>query len=140
MLNYLLETSGGRAARKRLTIEWATLEQDCTDVLRADRLDRTLDLVDMLTEITIQVAIVVAEVRPLQFTHAELRGETEGAFTDVLLGNETLERLASDDETDFVRSRYPRRVAALSETVRDGLSDDWVDEDEVSAPIKTSRT
>lgn len=124
MSNYFLQTSRASRARKRCAIKWATLVSNRADVLRADRLDRTLDLVDVLTEISVEVTVVVAEVRPLQFAHSKLRGETEGAFTDVLLGNQTFESLASDDEGDLIRRGDPSRIAALTKTVGDrGLID-----------------
>ncbi len=94
----------------------------------------------MLTEIAIQVAIVVAEVSPLQFTHRELRGKAEGSLTDIVFGDETLERVASDNESNLVRSGHPSRIAALSKSVRDGGADDGVDKDEVAGAIETSST
>ena len=76
----------------------------------------------MLTEVTVEVAIVVAEVGPLELTHRELRGEAEGTLSDVLLRHEALEALAGDDEHDLVSSVDPIRVAALAVTVGDRRS------------------
>ena len=135
---YWLQTSRGGRARQGLTIKRATLEQHGNHILRTDRLDRTLDLVDVLTEISVEIAIVVAEVSPLKLTHRELRGEAEGSLTDIVFGDETLERLASDDEAQLVRSGHPSRIAALSKPVRDGGADDGVDKDEVAGAIETS--
>ena len=138
MLIYLLQTSRAGGAGERLTVKRATLEQHGNHVLRADRLDRTLDLVDVLTEVTVEVTVVVAEVSPLQLTHRKLRGEAEGSLTDIVLGDETLERLTSDNESDLVRSGHPSRIAALSKSVRDGGADDGVDKDEVAGAIEAS--
>ena len=137
--NYLLlQTRRGGRAGQRLTVKRATLEQHGNHILRTDRLDRALDLVDVLTEIPVEVAVVVAEVSPLQFTHRELRGKAEGSLTDIVFGDETLERLASDDEAHLVRSGHPSRIAALSKPVRDGGADDGVDKDEVAGAIEAS--
>ena len=87
-------------------------------------MDRTLNLVDVLTEISVEIAIVVAEVRPFQLAHRELRGKAEGSLTDVLLRNKAFESLPGDDKSDLVVRSDPSRIAALSETVRDrGLID-----------------
>lgn len=56
----------------------------------------------MLTEVTIEVAIVVAEVSPLKFTHSELGSEAERTLTNIALRDQTLEGIASDDETNLV--------------------------------------
>jgi len=92
----------------------------------------------VLTEVTIEVTIVVAEVSPLQFAHRKLRGKAESSLTDIVLGDETLERLTSDNEAHLVRSGNPSRIAALSKSVRDGGADDGVDKDEVARAIKAS--
>lgn len=92
----------------------------------------------MLTIITVQVAVVVAEVRPLEFAHRELRGKLEGAFTRVVFGHKALERVASDDEADFVRSVDPRGIAALRKTVGDRRRNDRIDQHEVAGSIKPS--
>lgn len=93
----------------------------------------------MLTKVTVQVAVVVAEVGPLQFAHRKLRSELEGSLTSVRLGDEALERFASDDEHDLVRSVHPSRVTALSEAVVHGLADDRVDQNEVTVAVESSR-
>jgi len=105
--NYLLQTCRRGRARKRRTIKWATLEQDRNHILWADRLDRTLNLVDMLTEVTIQVAIVITEVCPLKFAHSELGSETERTLANVGFRHKTLEGVSGDHETDLVRSGNP---------------------------------
>lgn len=138
VLSYLLQTSRASRAGERVAVERAALVQHGNHILRTDRLDRTLDLVDVLTEVAIQVAVVVAEVSPLQFTHRELRGEAECSFTDILLGNETLEALASDDEADLVGSLDPSRVAALGKPVRDSGADDGVDQNEIAILVEAS--
>ena len=92
----------------------------------------------MLTEVSVEVTVVVAEVSPLQFAHRELRGKAEGSLSDIVLWNETLERIASDDETDLVRSVDPSRVAALSKAYIDGGAGDGVDKDEVAVSIEAS--
>lgn len=94
----------------------------------------------MLTEVAIQVAIVVAEIGPLKLTHSELGSELEGSFTNILLGNEALECLASDDERHFIRGGNPSRVAALGKSVRNGGRNDGVDKNQVAGTIKPSRT
>lgn len=94
----------------------------------------------MLTEVAIQVAIVVAEVGPLKLTHSELGGELEGSLANILLGDEALESLASDDECHFIRGRHPSRVAALGESVRDGSRNDGVNKDQVAGTIEPGRT
>lgn len=93
----------------------------------------------MLTEIPVEVAVVVAEVGPLQFTHRELRSEAEGSFSSVGLGNETLEGFPGDDEHHFVGSVHPCRVAALTESVGDRSPDDGVDENEIARSVKSGR-
>ena len=133
-----LETSRAGRAGQRQTVKRATLVDDGADVLRTDRLNRTLNLVDVLTKVTVQVAVVVAEVGPLQFAHRKLRSELEGSLTSVRLGDEALERFASDDEHDLVRSTNPSRVTALSEAVVHRLADDRVDQNEVSASVEAS--
>ena len=92
----------------------------------------------MLTKVAVQVAVVVAEVGPLQFAHRKLRSELEGSLTSVRLGDEALERIASDDEHDLVRSTHPSRVTALSEAVLNGLADDRVDQNEVIIAVEAS--
>ena len=92
----------------------------------------------MLTIITIEVAIIVAEVGPLKLTHAELGSELEGSFSNILFGDEALEGFTSDDECDFVGSGHPSRIAALGEPVRDGSRDDGVDENEIARTIEPS--
>ena len=94
----------------------------------------------MLTEVTVQVAIVITEVGPLKLAHRKLRSEPERAFSDVLLWNEPLERLASNDEADFVRRGHPSRVATLCEAVGHRSGDDWVDEDEVAIFVEPGCT
>ncbi len=94
----------------------------------------------MLTKVSVEVAVVVAEVGPLQFAHSKLRSEFEGTLASVRLGDEALERIASNDEHHFVRSGDPSRVAALSETVRHGSADNRVDQDEIAVAIEASRT
>ena len=128
----------GNYARERIHIQSTTLIDDSAHVLWADRLDSALDLIDVLSEVTIEVAIVVAEVCPLQFTHAQLRSETECSFTNVLFRHEAFERFTSDDEHHFVRSSDPSWVTALSESVRYGSADDWVDENKVARTIEAS--
>lgn len=135
----LLETSRAGRAGERQTVKRAPLVDDSADVLRTDRLNRTLDLVDVLTKVTVQVAVVIPEVGPLQFAHRKLRSEPEGSLTSVRLGDEALERFASDDEHDLVRSTHPSRVTALSEAVVHGLADDRVDQNEVAASVEASR-
>jgi len=135
---YLLQTRRRGRARKRIAVKWATLEQHGNHILRADRLDRTLDLVDVLTEISVEIAVVVAEVSPLQLTHRELRGEAEGSLTDILLWHQTLEGLASDDEADLVRSVDPCRVAALGEAVGDCRAGDRIHQNEIAVAVETS--
>ncbi len=93
----------------------------------------------MLTIVTIEVAIVITEVSPLKLTHAELRSELEGSLTNILLRHETLEGITSDDEHNFVRSRYPSWVAALSEAIRNSGADDRIHENEVATAIEASR-
>lgn len=130
MSNYLLQTGRAGGAGKRLTVKAATLVENRAHVLRADRLERTGDLVDVLPVVTELVLVVVAVVGPLQLTHRELRGETEGAFAHVGLGNQTLEALAGDHEENFVRSRGggdPSRVAALAVAVGHSGLDDRLD-------------
>lgn len=129
--NYFLQTSRAGGAGQSLTVKSAALVDYSADVLRADRLDRSGDLVDVLTIIPILVRVVVAVVGPLQFTHRKLRGETEGAFTDVALRNQTLEALPGDHKQDLVRSYNvadPVRVAALAVTVRDSGLDNRLDD------------
>jgi len=94
----------------------------------------------VLSEVTIEVTIVVAEVSPLQFTHRELRGKAEGSLADIVLRNQTLEGITSDDEANLVRSGHPSRIAALSKPVRDGGADNGVDKDEVAGAIEASST
>lgn len=134
-----LETSRAGRACERQAVKRAPLVDDGADVLRTDRLNRTLNLVDVLTKVTVQVAVVVAEVGPLQFAHRKLRSELEGSLTSVRLGDEALERIASDDEHDLVRSTHPSRVTALSEAVVHGLADDRVDQNEVTVAVESSR-
>jgi len=135
--SYLLQASRTGRARKRRTIKWATLVKHRDYVLRTQRLDSALDLVDVLTEISVEIAIVVAEVSPLQFAHSKLWSEAERTLTDVLLWNETLESLASDHETNLVVSSNPCWVTALSKAVRDGGANDRVDQDKVAVAVKT---
>ena len=93
----------------------------------------------MLTKVTVQVTVVVPEVRPFQFAHSKLRRKLEGAFARVGLRNQPLERISCDDEHDLVRSTHPSRVTALSEAVVHGLADDRVDQNEVAAAVEASR-
>lgn len=137
---YLLQTRSRGRAGERIAVKRATLVDDGAHILRANRLNRTADLINMLAVVTIEVAIVVAEVSPLKFTHGELRSELEGSLTNILLRNETLEGFTSDDEHNFVWSRYPSWVAALSEAIRNSGADDRIDENEVARTIEASRT
>lgn len=133
-----LEASGAGRAGKRQSVKRAALVHDSTDVLRTNGLNCTADLVDVLTKIAIQVTVVVAEVSPFQFTHRELRGKLEGSFASVALRDEALERIASNDEHDFVRSVNPSRVTALSKSVGHGAADDRVDKHKVTAAVESS--
>ena len=133
-----LEASGAGRAGKRQAVIRAALVHDSTDVLRTDRLNRTADLVDVLTKIAIQVTVVVAEVSPFQFAHRKLRGKAESAFTSVLLRNQALERFAANDEHDFVRSANPCGVTALCKAVGHCSADDRVHKHQISAAVKAS--
>ena len=135
---YRLQTRRGGRAGQGVAVEGATLEQNRNHILRTNRLNRTLDLVDVLTVISVEVAVVVAEVSPLQFSHSKLGSEAECSLSNVVLRDETLERIASDDEAHLVRSVDPSRVAALSKAVRDGSADDGVDKDQVAVDIEPS--
>lgn len=94
----------------------------------------------MLTIIPVEVAVVVSEVGPFEFTHRKLRSELEGALAGVRFGNKALERIAGDDEADLVRRCDPSRVAALSKPVGNGCGDDRVNQHEVARPIEPSGT
>lgn len=135
---FFLQTSRRSGAGERDAVELATLVDDGAHVLRTNRLNRTRDLVDVLTEVAIQVAIVIAEVCPLKLTHGELRSELEGSLSNILFGDEAFEGFSSDYKHDFVRSGHPSRIAALSEPVRDGSRDNRIDKDEIATAIKTS--
>lgn len=133
-----LEASGAGRAGKRQTVKRAALVHDSTDVLRTNGLNRTADLVDVLTEIAIQVTVVVAEVSPLQFTHRKLRGKLEGSFASVALRDEAFERITSNHEHDLVRGAHPSRVTALSESVGHSSADDGVNKHQVARTIESS--
>ncbi len=133
-----LEASGAGRAGKRQTVKRAALVHDSTDVLRTNGLNRTADLVDVLTKIAIQVTVVVAEVGPLQFAHRKLRGKLEGSFASVALRHQTLERLTSDDEHDLIRGADPCRVTALGKAVGHSRADDRVYKHQIARTIESS--
>lgn len=140
MSNYLLQTGRAGGASKRLTVKRATLVDHRTYVLRTNWLERTRDLVDVLTIISELVVEVVAVVRPFQFTHRELRSETEGAFTDIRLRNQTLEAFAGHDEENFIGSGNPAWVAALTKTVSNGSGNDRLNHRNSSVVVNAGAT
>lgn len=94
----------------------------------------------MLTVVSVEVAVVVPEVGPLEFTHRKLRSELEGALTGVGLRNKALECITGDDEAHFVGSVHPSGIPALGKAVCDRRGNDRVDQHEVAGSIKPSGT
>ncbi len=96
--------------------------------MRADRLERTANLVDVLAEVAELVAIVVDHIVPLQLAHAQLRIELERTFAGIALGHEALEAIRRDEEGHLVEGLDPRRIAASGHSASGDDGDLGLDE------------
>lgn len=105
--------------------------------MRANRLISALDLIQVVTKVTILVLAVVAEVSPFKLTHVQLRGIPHRSFSGVLLRHEALEAVTGKDESDFVGGREPSWITASRESIGYCDCDFRLDQDQISRSVET---
>ena len=112
-----------RVSRQLLEVEArpVALERDGHHGMGPDGLDRAADLPEVTPEVAPYVVGVVGDHAPEQFAHGKLRGELEGSFARVLLGNEPLEGVGADKEANFVDRLRPKRIDARGHALVVGL-------------------
>lgn len=101
-----------------------------------DRLISTADLVDVLTEVKEQVAIVITLSNPLEFTHRELRSELESSFARVTLRSQTREAVTSNHKSNLIVSVNPSWIATSSTAIGNSNTNLRLDKDRTSLAIK----
>lgn len=103
--------------------------------MRTAGLDSALDLVEVITEVTERIALIVDDVPPKKLTHRELRLPLKGTFTNIALRNETTERTLGDKEANLIQRGFPCWIGKVLVSIVRSRLDERLDQHGESTSI-----